>query len=267
MNGEVNDARDFEGNVLDEKFGKGRRTKACEELMRPEVRKLLDLPLHKKIRKSQEIMKETIEKYPRVGIGFSGGTDSLVLLHLALPIIPMDLPIIFVNTRHQFPETYEFIDKIVKEWKLKNYHEVSAKEDNFEKMKDKYGLKTPEFTEICCGYHKIAPLKNAIDSLNLNAFIAGIRGVEHEERAKESIFSPREGHFRIHPLLFWTSKDVLNYVEMFDIECNPLYAEGYTSLGCIPCTEKNPDPLAHERAGRGIVREEIMGRLRELGYT
>ena len=54
---------------------------------------------------------------------------------------------------------------------------------------------------------------------------------------------------------------------MFDIECNPLYAEGYTSLGCVHCTEKNLDPNAHERAGRGVVREEIMERLRELGYT
>jgi phosphoadenosine phosphosulfate reductase len=267
MDGEFTEARDSSGNVLDQRFVKEKRTQACAELMRPEVRKLLDLPLHQKIRKTQEIIKEAIEKYSRVGIGFSGGTDSLVLLHIALPVISHDFPIIFVNTQHQFPETYDFINKIVKEWKLKNYHEVRSKTDNFEIMKEKYGLKTPEFTELCCAYHKIAPLKNAIDSLNLNAFISGIRGVEHEERAKESIFSPREGHFRVHPLLFWTSQEILDYVKMFEIECNPLYAEGYTSLGCIPCTEKNPDPMAHERAGRGIVRENIMERLRDLGYT
>jgi len=253
--------------MVEERFTKAIRTKACEDLMKPEIRELLALPLHKKVRKSQEIIKETLEKYPKVGLGFSGGTDSLVLLHLALPIIPKDLPIIFVNTGHQFPETYEFIEKIIKEWGLTNYNEVRANEDRFEAIKEKFGFKTPDFTQICCGYHKIAPLKKVIEDMGLHAFMAGIRGVEHEERAKESIFSPREDHFRVHPLLFWTSEDVLNYVKDFDVPSNPLYAEGYTSLGCTHCTDKNPDPEAHERAGRGIVRETIMARLREMGYT
>jgi len=253
--------------MVDEKYTKVIRTQRCEDLMSPEVQKLLNLPLHKKIRKSQEIIRDAIERYPTMGLGFSGGTDSVVLLHVALPIIPKDLPIIFVNTHHQFPETYEYIDKIIKKWGLTNFQEVKANENRLEKIKERFGFKTPEFIEICCGYHKIAPLKKAIEDLKLSAFMAGIRGVEHEERAKETIISPRDTHFRIHPLLFWKQEDVLNYVKEFDIEVNPLYAEGYTSLGCTHCTEKNPDPEAHERAGRGIVREEIMGRLRELGYT
>jgi len=253
---------------LAKKFPKEERTKKCIDLMIPEVRELLELPLHRKIRKSQEIIKEALDKYhPKIGLGFSGGTDSLVLLHLALPIIPKNLPIIFVNTYQQFTETYKFINETIGRWGLTNFHEVKAQENKFESIKKKFGFKTPEFIEVCCGYHKIAPLIKAIEDLELNAFITGIRGVEHEERAKEKIFSPRENHFRIHPLLFWKQEDTLNYVEDFGIEPNPLYAQGYTSLGCTPCTERNIDPNAHERAGRGIVRETIMERLRELGYT
>jgi phosphoadenosine phosphosulfate reductase len=262
-----NEARNAEGEIIEERFTKENRTRKCEELMRPEVRELFNLPLHKKIRKTQEIIRDTIERYPNSGLGFSGGTDSLVLLHVALPIIPKDYPIIFVNTFHQFPETYKYIDRIIKSYGLTNYIEVTAEENKLEAMRERFGWKTPEFTEVCCGYHKIAPLKKAIEDLKLSAFVAGIRGVEHEERAKESVISPRDTHFRVHPLLFWTQDDVLNYVKEFDLETNPLYKEGYTSLGCIHCTEKNPDPNAHERAGRGIVRETIMERLRELGYT
>ncbi len=259
--------KDAQGKEVEEKFTKKVRTKKCAELMRPEVKQLLDLPLHKKIRISQEIIRKAVDKYPNLGIGFSGGTDSLVLLHLALPIITDKQPIIFVNTGHQFQKTYEFINKIINEWKIKNYHEVRPTNNKFEDIKKKYGFKTPEFTEICCGYHKIEPLLNAIKNLGLHAFMNGIRGVEHEERAKESIFSPRDDHFRVHPILFWTQENVMEYMKMFDIPANPMYAEGYTSLGCTHCTDKNPDPKAHERAGRGIVRENIMGRLRELGYT
>jgi len=242
------------------------RTQKNIELLRPEVRELFGLNLKQKVEKTKEIIQEAIEKYPRIGVGFSGGTDSLVLLHIVQQI-KKDMPVIFVNTYHQFKETYDFIEKIKKEWNLTNFKEVKADENKLEEFKEKFGFKTAEFTSICCGYHKIAPLMKAIDDLGLDAFIAGIRGVEHEERAKETIFSPRKTHYRVHPLLFWSQKDILDYVAVHNLECNPLYAQGYTSLGCIHCTEKNPDPNAHERAGRGKVREEIMERLRELGYT
>ena len=90
---------------------------------------MLDLSLEEKIAKSQEVIKEALKKYPKVGLGFSGGTDSLVLLHLALPIIPEDTPIIFVDTQHEFLETYEFIEKIRKDWNLKKFFTVKAEQD------------------------------------------------------------------------------------------------------------------------------------------
>lgn len=241
------------------------RTKNCEDLMRPEIRQLLDLPLDEKIAKSKEVIKEALKKYPKIGLGFSGGTDSLVLLHLTLPIKP-DMPIIFVNTQNEFPETLKFLEKVKKEWKL-NFHEVKAEKYRLEEFKKKFGSKTPQFTETCCDYHKIEPMMKAISDFGFGAFLVGLRGVEHEERAKETFFSPRKTHMRVHPLLFWRVGDILEYVKKNNIECNPLYAQGYTSLGCVECTEKNLDPNAHERAGRGEVRETIMERLRALGYT
>ena len=245
------------------------RTKDCENLMKPDVRALLDLPLDQKIAKSLEVAKEGLAKHKKVGLGFSGGTDSLVLLHLLKPILPEDTPIIFVDTQHEFPETYTFIDKVIKEWGIKNFHTVKAPEDKLQPMIDRFGLKTAEFTTICCGYHKIAPMMKAIGDFGFDGFFVGLRGVEHEERAKEVFFSPRTNpsHIRIHPLLFWRKKDILDYVKKYNVECNPLYAQGYTSLGCTVCTDKNLDPNAHERAGRGVVRETVMKKLRDLGYT
>jgi len=254
-------------NKIDDRFTKS-RTKRCEDLMRPEARVLLDLPLDEKIKKSQEIIREAIQKYPKIGLGFSGGTDSLLLLHLVLPIKP-DIQTVFVDTQHEFPETYNFIEEVRKDWRLINHTAVMADKRRLEEFKQKFGLKTPEFTTTCCEYHKIAPMMKAIGDFGFNAFFVGLRGVEHEERAKESFFSPRKNpeHIRVHPLLFWRQSDVLEYIKRFNIKCNPLYALGYTSLGCYVCTDKNTDPNAHERAGRGVVREIVMPRLRELGYT
>jgi phosphoadenosine phosphosulfate reductase len=255
--------------MVEQRFQKEFRTKKCEDLMRPEIRKLLDLPLDEKIEKSLEIIRETKAKYKNVGIGFSGGSDSLVLLHLTLKVFPSSMPVLFSDTQHDHKETYEFIEKIKRDWKLTNFNTFKAKLDRVKEFIDKYGLKTPEFTEVCCEYHKIEPMRRGVETLKLDALITGIRGVEHEERAKETLFSPRASpkHMRVHPILFWKPTDVVEYIKKNKIECNPLYAQGYTSLGCMECTSLNKDPTAHERAGRGAARETIMAKLRALGYS
>lgn len=242
------------------------RTKKCEELMIPEARQLLDLPLNEKVAKTKEIIREALEKHPKMGLGFSGGTDSLVLLHLALQI-KKDIPIVFVNTRQEFPIMIDFIEEIKVKWNLKDFYEYKADKDRLHEFIEKYGLKSAEFTTMCCNYHKIEPMMKAIDELGFEAFFVGLRGVEHEERAKETFYSPRKTHIRVHPLLFWRQSDILAYVKENNIKCNPLYDRGFTSLGCTICTDKNQDPNAHERAGRGEVREQVMPHLRELGYT
>ena len=71
----------------------------------------------------------------------------------------------------------------------------------------------------------------------------------------------------MHPILFWTREEVLEYFKRYKLKANPLYAKGYTSLGSTLDTTPNTDPNAHERAGRGIVRETVMKKLRELGYN
>lgn len=262
-----NDKLFMEENKLGDKFTK-ERTDRCIELMRPEVRKLVDLPLDKKVKKSQEIIKEAFKKYKKVGIGFSGGSDSEVILHLTLPFMH-NIPIVFVDTRYEFPETLGFIQKLRLEWNFENFSMVRAEKDRMEEFAKKYGRGTPEFTIQFNNYHKISPLMNAIKYHEFDAFIAGIRGVEHEERAKETIFSQRHNpdHIRVHPLLFWEKEDILAYLKKNKLPTNPLYAKGYTSLGSTIDTTPNKDPNAHERAGRGIVRETVMKKLRELGYT
>lgn len=252
---------------LDDKFS-SKRTDRCIMLMRPEIRALIDLTLDDKIKKSHEVIKEALEKFGRVGLGFSGGTDSLVLLDMVRQF-KHNIPCVFIDTQFEFPETYDFVNRVVLEWNITDYQKVRAEENRLEEFKQKFGFKTPEFIVAHDGYHKIEPMMKVIQDRRFDAFFVGLRGVEHEERAKETFFSPRENpkHIRIHPLLFWKKEDVLEYVKKFNLKVNPLYAKGYTSLGDTISTEINTNPNAHERAGRGIVRETVMKRLREMGYT
>ena len=257
----------MEKNKLADKFTQ-ERTQRCIDLMRPEVKALVNLSLDEKIKKSQEIIKEALAKYKNVGIGFSGGSDSEVVLHLTKQFYH-DIPILFSDTRYEFPEVLDFIQRIRIEWNFENFTVMRAEKDMVDEFTKKYGKGTAEFTVAFNDYHKIAPLMKGIKLHKFDAFIAGIRGVEHEERAKDSIFSQRHNpdHIRVHPLLFWMKQDILDYMKKFNLPVNPMYAKGYTSLGSTLDTTMNKDPNAHERAGRGIVRETVMKKLRELGYA
>lgn len=251
----------------EEEFGAD-RTQRCIELMRPEVRALLDLPLKKKVQKTEEIIRQTIKEYKNPGIGFSGGGDSEVMLHIAIKI-KHDWPILFVDTRYEFPETFEFVEKLRKDWDFESFTMVRAGTDRADEFKKKYGAGTPEFTLEFNKWHKIEPLLRGIKQLGLDAFLGGIRGVEHEERAQEQFFSSRTNppHVRVHPILFWTRDDVQTYLKENNLPHNPVYDKGYTSLGSTLDTVPNKNPNMHERAGRGVARERIMKQLRSLGYN
>lgn len=258
---------DTKNQPSDAEFGEG-RTERCIELMRPEVRALLNLSLDEKVKKTEEIIRETVKKYKNPGVGFSGGGDSEAMLHIVLKI-KHDMPILFVDTRYEFPETFGFIEKLRQDWSFESFTTVRAGTDRAEEFKKKYGFGTPEFTLEFNKHHKIEPMVRGIKTLNLDAFLGGIRGVEHEERAKESIYSPRSNpvHDRVHPILFWTRDDVKEYLDRNGLPHNPLYDKGYTSLGSTLDTTPNKSPGMHERAGRGVARERIMKKLRELGYN
>ncbi len=262
------DEKEFiDKNNLGDRFTSA-RTGRCEDLMIPEARALLNLPLEEKIKKSQDVIREALAKYHNIALGWSGGSDSRVLLDIALPL-KRDLPTVFVDTQHEFKQTYKYVDDVRRELHLVKHATVMADKDREKEFAKQYGEKTAEFTTTCCGYHKIGPMMKAIEFYKYDAFMVGLRGVEHEERAKETFFSQRHNpdHIRVHPLLFWRKDDILEYIAKYKVKCNPMYAKGYTSLGCDVCTSPNTDPNAHERAGRGVVRETVMKKLRDLGYT
>lgn len=196
-----------------------------------------------------------------IGIAFTGGKDSTVMLDLVRRAFGGAVPfkVVNIDTTVDFPEIYKFIDKLKQEWgfDLKVYsNKEAAKSVNIAQDKKE-----------CCSLLKTVPLKNAITDLNLKALMTAIRKDEQEYRQKESYFSKRHDpeHFRVHPILHFTEADIWNYIKFYNIPYCSLYEQGYRSLGCIPCTVKSR-PGEPERAGRSQEKELIMDKLRDLGY-
>jgi len=222
--------------------------------------KLYNWTLEEKEKESRKLLKEAIEKFgmEKVAVAWSGGKDSTTVLHLIKQEFKkVIIPVVFIDTSVKFKEIYSFRDKIAKEWNL-----------NLIIVKNEEALKTIKIAqnkEECCYLLKTIPLREAITSHGWQALITAVRWDEQEARKNETYFSRRETppHTRVHPILHFRELDIWAYIRKYNIPYCELYHKGYRSLGCAPCTKIGGEA---ERAGRDKNKEEIMQRLRGMGY-
>ena len=168
--------------------------------------------------------------------------EDMVLTHLVRQVKP-DIPVLFLETFHHFAQTLTYRDELAKEWGL-NLVVLRAKEP-------KIGLWEIESTTACCQRHKVEPLFAAL--ADYDTWFAGLRREQSASRANlqenEPFKLPEKTIRRVSPLAAWTTRDVWSYAKQHGIRLMPLYAEGYTSIGCEPCTTPPVDP-DNPRSGR-----------------
>ncbi|MGB9804961.1 phosphoadenosine phosphosulfate reductase family protein [Desulfofundulus sp.] len=215
--------------------------------------------LEQKIERAREIIAAALEQAERAMVTFSGGKDSLVLLHLVRSVQggKIAIPVLNIDTGVKFPEIYRFIDKMQRLWQFN-----LVRENNI-------GAVPPE--EIgrdkveCCHRLKTVPLQRALVRYSVSHLFTAIRRDEHPARSGEDYISQREDHVRVHPLLDFTRDDIWAYIRLHHLPYCSLYDRRYVSLGCRPCTSP-AGPGEAERSGRAAVKERVMSDLRRLGY-
>lgn len=169
-------------------------------------------------------------------------SSGVVLLHM-LRRRNYQIPVLFLDTVHHFAETLAYRDRIAEAWRL-NLVTLRAADPQ-------PGLWQLS-TDACCQRHKTEPLFAALESYTL--WFTGLRRDQSPSRANLEALAP----FRLpsgttiqkaSPLARWTTRDVWYYAKANAIPLLPLYDEGYTSIGCEPCTTRPIDP-ANLRSGR-----------------
>lgn len=194
-----------------------------------------------KLRKARSVIRSSIP-YGQCGIAFSGGKDSTVLLDLVRKV-DENIACIFLDHGRHFPETYEFVKSVP------NMQTISKTDWEPDPIS-------------CCAQVKIELIKTAVRELELDVLFVGIRRDEHPARNVKEYEEQFSDHVRVYPILDWTEGDVWKYLNSRNIPTNPLYKDGYRSIGCVNCTVTGGES---EREGRGS-KELVMKRLRELGY-
>lgn len=177
------------------------------------------------------------------------GPSGIVLAHHLSKIAP-ETTVFYLDTDLLFAETYELRDRLAERLGVTftPVHSGLSLEQQAAEHGAELWKRDPN---ACCFMRKVLPLRRFL--ADKQAWITGLRRDQSPSRANTSFveWDYANGLVKINPLAGWTSDDVWQYIQFHDLPYNRLHDEGYTSIGCMPCT-KAVIPGESERAGRWV---------------
>jgi thioredoxin-dependent adenylylsulfate APS reductase len=202
---------------------------------------------------AQELLGWALDRFhPRMAISAAGGLDGMVLIDMAWRINPA-VRVFTLDTGRLPHETYSLFEDIRDRYGIQVEFELP---DRLEvaRLVQQHGpnlmYRSVDLRVACCEIRKVAPLKRKLATLE--AWVAGLRREQWRTRkniAKVELDRDHGGIVKVNPLADWTLDRVRRYIDEHDVPYHELFDQGYTSIGCEPCTRAVP-PGEPERAGR-----------------
>jgi phosphoadenosine phosphosulfate reductase len=209
---------------------------------------------------AKALVSEQITSAPQSDICVTSSfqAEDMVVLHMVLASLPR-VPVIFLDTGYHFRETYDYRDRLSREWDLNLINVLP--ELTVAEQESRFGILNQTAPDRCCGMRKVGPLFAALESYGV--WFTGMRREQAKSRANLRLVDqfklPTGKHLaKISPLAEWSTRDVWHYAEEHHIPLLPLYDKGYTSIGCEPCTSLPFDPN-DPRSGRWAGRKQECG--------
>lgn len=194
---------------------------------------------------SIHIFREVAAQFERPALLFSGGKDSITLVHLARKAFApgnIPFPLVHIDTGHNFPEALDFRDMLVKKMNAKllvRKVEATIKQRKLTEPKGKFPSRN---------WLQTYTLLDSIEEFKFDCCIGGARRDEEKARAKERVFSVRDEfgqwnpklqrpelwniyngrihkgeNVRVFPISNWTELDIWNYIRKENIELPSIY--------------------------------------------
>lgn len=185
--------------------------------------------------------------FPRLTMATAFGPEGCLILHWLAEIEPRTA-VFNLDTGYQFPETLRLRDRIAERYGI--VVELKQPELSVEAYEALHGgplYRTDP--DRCCFDRKIKVLRQA--AIGMDAWMSGIRRDQSADRAQAPIvgWDRKFGLVKVSPLANWTKAQVWKMIVDHDIPYNPLHDQGYSSIGCWPCT-RSVMFGEDERAGR-----------------
>jgi phosphoadenosine phosphosulfate reductase len=223
---------------------------AVDILPEDDVKALVDgLNFAEKVDRSLALIREFYGRYrDELVVANSLGKDSCVVWHLAKRVSPQ-IGGFIVTTRFKPAQTKRFMrEEVARHPELKVF-------DNDEPVPDRLYETDPD---RCCDILKVKPTRQAIAQLGVACWVTGLRCTEGRTRTDFREVEERDrGLIKLNPILIWHEREIWQYLALHQVPVNPLYCQGYRSLGCAPCSKITSG--GDERAGRWIGTSKCGG--------
>jgi phosphoadenosine phosphosulfate reductase len=202
-----------------------------------------------KVERSLALIEQAYSEYgDGLVVANSLGKDSSVVWHLAKRV-SSKIRGFTITTRFKPAETKRFMNEEVTRYpELKVFsNDAEIPERLYESDPDR-----------CCDILKVRPTRQAVKEMNVKCWVTGLRCTEGRTRTDFKEVEQRDvGLIKLNPILIWYEREIWQYLALNKVDVNPLYARGYRSLGCWPCTKIAQG--ADERAGRWIGTSKCGG--------
>lgn len=202
------------------------------------------------MRDAEELIRWAAEHFPgKLALVTSFQREGMVILDIASRAAP-GLPVFTLDTGRLPEATYRMMETVRERYGV-TIQLISPEKSELERMTTAHG---PNLFHrdvgsrlLCCQIRKVRPLAKAL--AGFDAALVGLRREQGESRASLEQVDYHETPVKIAPLAEWSATDIATYSALHSVPEHPLYAEGYRSIGCDPCTRAT-QPGENERAGR-----------------
>jgi phosphoadenosine phosphosulfate reductase len=202
----------------------------------------------------QELLAWGLERFaPRIALSTAFQVDGVALLDM-LAELTDEVRVFSVDTGRLPAESYELIEQLRERYPQMRLDLLAPDAQQLRRMVSRHGpnlfRESVERRLLCCNVRKVQPLTKHL--AGLDAWITGLRRDQWASRTdirKIEIDHDHGAIVKLNPLAEWTEEEVWDYVREREVPVHPLYARGYTSIGCAPCT-RAIEPGEASRAGR-----------------
>jgi phosphoadenosine phosphosulfate reductase len=164
------------------------------------------------------------------------GAEDVVISHL-INSLKLDIPIFVLETGALHQDTLDLLQrfKATSRAPVTLYTPVNESVVQFVQREGKDAMyKSIELRKACCGIRKMEPLERALKGKD--AWVTGLRREQSGARADVPLVDSSEARTKINPLANWTWGDVWHYIQLNNVDYNPLHDQFFPSIGCEPCT-------------------------------
>ena len=187
-----------------------------------------------------DVIRWAIAQYPTLTMTSGFNLNGIVLIDLAVKA-GYKGNVLFIDTGYHFKETLDTRDTLIARYPELNFITLNANRPD-DRM-------YAHDADRCCALRKVAPLQTYLNEHNPAALLSARSRKQSESRTTLTIVEKHPQRDRINPLVYWTREQLESYAQVHALPLNPLYWDGFLSIGCGPCT-RAVRPGEDERAGR-----------------